>query len=805
MSNITPLNPQAVPATKIKPFSVTVEYSESREFESGKAYDFKEFESKAIWVAAANYNGGYDKTGVKVLFEDGSEYGCRLDLGCNGNDSNFMTHCLIILSHYDNLSESEKDSSGFYNTAQYKEMIAFLRKMDFSDTNQDQELAAAKKQIEQKLAEEKAKEEAEKQAAQAAALKAREERAAAEQAFKADLVVPEDAKAVLVAYFTEYDTDKSDPYSDYHVNKTNKVVLLAWSKHNRDLFSEMRKAAKNHPDTVYLSDKENSKEHREKWSMGDGYYLTDNDYIRAGLKIRKVRLYGDDKAASVPMGEIAIPAYKGKTASEPAPQPQVKAEPAPEQQPQVKAEPTPEQKPRVKPTFKAVKRGGLWSVFITEGANTAEYNDIEAANISQAIRLAWDLHQSKPEPTPPKPTKSRKSGPQTSDQIVVSLSDAREKKQAESFANNLMNEILDFEVDQYYSEKLTALAVACSSIVRHFTEDNRREQVKPLDLGRIGRRVAWNTLERLSDELTRLTHDTITYDLYHSAKDAKLVAAVEAELKQNKQIAEGVSAKFSAVLNSFADKAEGKKDRLLERASKAAQESEQRYNAAKDSASLIPFGQPILVGHHSERRDRNYRAKIESNFDKSFKAQEKADYLTEKAERLGSGGIQSDDPEAITKLTKKLENCVKAQDIMKKANQLIRSGKESELSSLGLSEDQIKELLAPRVGTKKGFQSYSLSNNNAEIRRLRDRINTIATTATTDDTAPTTHGPATQAITDGRICFTFDGKPSKEIRELVKAEGFKWAPSRAAWVRKPTNNGLYAAKVLARKLEQVEC
>ena len=30
--------------------------------------------------------------------------------------------------------------------------------------------------------------------------------------------------------------------------------------------------------------------------------------------------------------------------------------------------------------------------------------------------------------------------------------------------------------------------------------------------------------------------------------------------------------------------------------------------AAGDKAlSVIPFGQPILIGHHSEKRDRNYR------------------------------------------------------------------------------------------------------------------------------------------------------------------------------------------------------
>ena len=37
-------------------------------------------------------------------------------------------------------------------------------------------------------------------------------------------------------------------------------------------------------------------------------------------------------------------------------------------------------------------------------------------------------------------------------------------------------------------------------------------------------------------------------------------------------------------------------------------------------ASVIPFGQPILVGHHSERRDRSYRDRIRSTEDRAVDA-----------------------------------------------------------------------------------------------------------------------------------------------------------------------------------------
>lgn len=51
---------------------------------------------------------------------------------------------------------------------------------------------------------------------------------------------PEWAKAVIVA---EYEEDTSDMMTDYFNTRTVATVPLAWSKHTRDNFAEMRKAA----------------------------------------------------------------------------------------------------------------------------------------------------------------------------------------------------------------------------------------------------------------------------------------------------------------------------------------------------------------------------------------------------------------------------------------------------------------------------------------------------------------------------------------------------------------------------------
>ena len=77
-------------------------------------------------------------------------------------------------------------------------------------------------------------------------------------------------------------------------------------------------------------------------------------------------------------------------------------------------------------------------------------------------------------------------------------------------------------------------------------------------------------------------------------------------------------------MNSYEEKQANRKARLQERAAKAQNESQSTYSRARSMAESIPFGQPILVGHHSEGRDRNFRARIHNTFGKAFALSDKA-------------------------------------------------------------------------------------------------------------------------------------------------------------------------------------
>jgi hypothetical protein len=166
-------------------------------------------------------------------------------------------------------------------------------------------------------------------------------------------------------------------------------------------------------------------------------------------------------------------------------------------------------------------------------------------------------------------------------------------------------------------------------------------------------------------------------------------------------------------MNSYEEKQEARKQRYLDMADKARQEATSRHNQADAMAAIIPFGQPILVGHHSEKRDRNYREKIHRTFGKAFEAMNKAEHYEEKAASVGTGGISGDDPEALVKLRAQLEEMEHAQETMKAANAAIRRGKTEDekiaaLMALGFNEDKARELLQPDFCGRIGFADFQL-------------------------------------------------------------------------------------------------
>lgn len=89
---------------------------------------------------------------------------------------------------------------------------------------------------------------------------------------------------------------------------------------------------------------------------------------------------------------------------------------------------------------------------------------------------------------------------------------------------------------------------------------------------------------------------------------------------------------FAEKQEQKAEKAEARAERMEDRAERATDEADARHQAADQIASFIPPGQPILVGHHSEKRHRRDLEKIDNHMRKGCEAREKSKHYHRRAE-----------------------------------------------------------------------------------------------------------------------------------------------------------------------------
>ena len=159
--------------------------------------------------------------------------------------------------------------------------------------------------------------------------------------------------------------------------------------------------------------------------------------------------------------------------------------------------------------------------------------------------------------------------------------------------------------------------------------------------------------------------------------------------------------------------------------------------------------------------------------------------------------ISSDDPQAIEKLTEKLQKCEKEQEFMKKANAYYKKNGTTK-GCEGIS-DELAAKLDARVQEsyswdKQPFPSYHITNNGAEIRRIKKRIENIEANKGAEFVGWNFEGGEAVINEDkNRLQLLFDEKPSDEQRATLKANGFRWAPSDKAWQRQLNQNAFYAA------------
>lgn len=251
-------------------------------------------------------------------------------------------------------------------------------------------------------------------------------------------------------------------------------------------------------------------------------------------------------------------------------------------------------------------------------------------------------------------------------------------------------------------------------------------------------------------------------------------------------------------MSSYEDKKQARIDYYREKADKARQESESQYKKSHDMLGVIPLGQPMMPDHYSYKADKSYRNRAAKAMDNSIEAQKKAEYYEDKAKAAeNNNAISSDDPEAVTKLKDKLDKLQNYQNRMKTVNAYYR--KNGTMKGFeGISDEKASEI---DEGVKNSYSwitapyaPYQLSNNNAEINRLKKRIAALERRKEVGFAGWEFEGGKAVPNTDeNRLQLFFDEIPSEEQRGVLKSNGFRWSRYNKAWQRQLNANAIYAA------------
>ncbi len=261
--------------------------------------------------------------------------------------------------------------------------------------------------------------------------------------------------------------------------------------------------------------------------------------------------------------------------------------------------------------------------------------------------------------------------------------------------------------------------------------------------------------------------------------------------------------------SDFHERREARIDRYRELSQKADQKSTQMHQQSRDMVKHIPMGQPILVGHHSEKAHRRLLDRSWNKLGQAVQEGRKAEYYKEKAAAAASNdAIFSDDPDAIEKLQAKIAEAEREQEFMKAVNRVCRSKKTTTEEKTAILRDtyhfdstSIHNLLTPEYSYEKpGFQGWRLSNNNANIRRMKQRLEQLVKAESEETTEQEINGVTIcDNVEDNRVQLFFPDKPAEEIRSFLKHNGFHWSRKVGAWQRMRSSWALRMAKEAAEK------
>lgn len=256
-------------------------------------------------------------------------------------------------------------------------------------------------------------------------------------------------------------------------------------------------------------------------------------------------------------------------------------------------------------------------------------------------------------------------------------------------------------------------------------------------------------------------------------------------------------------MQNYEAKQNARRGNLLARAAKKRKTAEELARRSSELVEDIPMGQPILVGHHSEGRHRRTLERSQKAMSKSVDLHSEARELERRAAAVGTGGIRSDDATAVDQLRQNLALLVDMQDTMKRINRHYKKGGWDAVQDMTDEEKEHAKAALARDWRQhpRPYESYQLANNNANIRRIKQRIKALEAREGFQDSREAFDGYALMVDThDNRVRIEFDGKPNRATCQFMRKNGFVFSRQHMAWQRQLNLGGLNVGKRSAVKL-----
>lgn len=292
----------------------------------------------------------------------------------------------------------------------------------------------------------------------------------------------------------------------------------------------------------------------------------------------------------------------------------------------------------------------------------------------------------------------------------------------------------------------------------------------------------------INEEMARRAHEMMSMSDY---KAGSKTASYEKQVKAAEMLAESCKAVTDPMYHE-------KIDRLLDTyARKLADNLNEESRIGCMCPSILISGGSNFPVRKKERQN--------SAMDRNMAEYREICGLLDKMKSVGKGGIRSDEENAVEKLEARIADLKELQEKMKRVNAYYRKNKSLE----GCKDLTERERYSIESGWASGwyagkpFPPYELTNNLANIKRLEARLEEMRRLSTQASELSGWKFEGGEVVINtevNRVQILFDEKPDAEMREKLKREAFRWAPSQGAWQRQYTENALRAARRVTEKL-----